>query len=157
MVAGRGSGLSSPFDDMLEQTRKQFEELSGGLAPAPVEIARTERRRPTPAPAARRWSDPVRFLDDRYGDGWRYEVTDRRQEGDEAVVRCKLVIADRDITRTETGRARIDWPGPAVDISGRADGVAFTAHAEAAAPEISLQAAFDTAVTDALSKCAESL
>lgn len=155
MIAGRGSGLSSPFDDMLEQTRKQFEELSGGLAPAPVEIAKTEPRRPTPA--ARRWTDPVRFLDDRYGDGWRYEVTDRRQEGDEAVVRCKLVVADRDITRTGIGRARIDRTGPAEEISGRADGVAFTARAEAAAPEISLQAAYDMAVTDALTKCAELL
>ncbi len=155
MTAGRGSGLSSPFDDMLEQTRKQFEELSGGLAPAPVESARTERRRPTPA--ARRWSDPVRFLDDRYGDGWRYQVTERRQDGDQAVVRCRLVIADSDVTRTGTGRARIERTGAAVEISGRADGVAFTAHAEAAAPEISLQAAFDTALTDALSKCAELL
>ncbi len=157
MTAGRGSGLSSPFDDMLEQTSKQFEELSGGMAPAPAERPRTERRRPTPAPAARRWSDPVRFLDDRYGDGWRYEVTDRRQDGDEAVVRCKLVIADRDITRTGFGRARIDRTGPAEEISGRADGVAFTARAEAVAPEISLQAAYDMAVTDALTKCAESL
>ncbi len=157
MIAGRGSGLSSPFDDMLEQTRKQFEELSGGLAPAPVEIARTERRRPTPVPAARRWSDPVRFLDDRYGDGWRYEVTDRRQDGDQAVVRCRLVIADGDVTRTGTGRARIERTAAAVEISGRADGVAFTAHAAAAAPEISLQAAFDTAVTEALRECAELL
>ncbi len=150
MIAGRGSGLSSPFDDMLEQTRKQFEELSGG---APVEEPIPERRRPT----SRRWTDPVRFLDGRYGDGWRYEVTDRRQDGDQAVVRCKLVIADRDITRTGIGRARIDRTGPAVEISGRADGVAFTARAEATAPEISLQAAFDTALTDALSKCAELL
>ncbi len=151
MIAGRGSGLSSPFDDMLEQTRKQFDELSGGLAP--VVGPSTEPRRPT----ARRWTDPVRFLDDRYGDGWRYEVTDRRQDGGEAVVRCKLVIADRDITRSGIGRARIERTGPAVDISGRADGVAFTAHTAAAAPENSLQAAFDTALTEALSKCAESL
>lgn len=153
MTTGRGSGLSSPFDDMLEQTRRQFDELSGGVAP--VAAPSTEPRRPTPA--ARRWTDPVRFLDERYGDGWRYEVTDRRQDGDEAVVRCKLVIADRDITRTGIGRARIERTGSAVEISGRADGVAFTAHAEAAAPEISLQAAFDAAVTDALRKCAESL
>lgn len=157
MVAGRGSGLSSPFDDMLEQTRKQFEALSGGLAPAPVEMAKTERRRPTPAPAARRWSDPVRFLDDRYGDGWRYQVTDRRREGDEAVVRCTLVIADQDITRTGIGRARIERAGPAHEISGRADGVAFSARAEGVPPEISLQAAYDMAVTEALRKCAESL
>jgi hypothetical protein len=153
MTAGRGSGLSSPFDDMLEQTRKQFDELSGGLAP--VAAPGTERRRPTPA--AHRGTDPVRFLDDRYGDGWRYQVTERRQDGGEAVVHCKLVIADRDITRTGIGRARIERTGPAVEISGRADGVAFTARAEAAAPEISLQAAFDTALTEALSKCAELL
>ena len=149
MIAGRGSGLSSPFDDMLEQTRKQFDELSDGLAPAAAPS--TEPRRPT----ARRWTDPVRFLDDRYGDGWRYQVTDRRQDGGEAVVRCRLVIADRDITRTGIGRARIERTGPAMEISGRADGVAFTAHAEAAAPEKSLQAAFDTAETEALRKCAE--
>ncbi len=148
MIAGRGSGLSSPFDDMLEQTRKQFDELSGGLPPGPAERPKRERRP---------WTDPVRFLDDRYGDGWRYEVTDRRQDGDQAVVRCKLVIADGDVTRTGTGRARIERTGAAVEISGRADGVAFTAHAEAAAPEKSLQAAFDTAETDALRKCAESL
>lgn len=151
MTAGRGSGLSSPFDDMLDETRKQFDELSGG--PAPAAVPRTEPRRPT----AHQATDPVRFLDDRYGEGWRYEVTDRRQDGDQAVVRCRLVIADGDVTRTGTGRARIERTAAPVEISGRADGVAFTAHAAAAAPEKSLQAAFDTAVTEALRKCAELL
>jgi len=155
MNAGRGSGLSSPFDDMLEQTRRQFEALSGGLAPAPAESPRTEPR--PPAATDLRRSDPVRYLDDRYGDGWRYEVTDRRREGDEAVVRCRLVIADRDITRTQYGRARIDRTAGGREISGSAGGIAFRARAEGAPPEISLQAAFDRAVSEALTKCAESL
>lgn len=183
MGAGRPSGLSSPFDDMLEQNRKRFEELSRGLAgaPAPRPGAERDRWRPTPAdagqappirptpaaapaapkPTAIRPTDPIRFLDDRYGKAWRYEVTERRREGDEAVVRCRLVIEDPNVTVTRSGRARIDRAGAAREVSGSADGVAFRLRTDdgspSAAPGDLVDAAFDRAVAHALAKCVETL
>ena len=171
MVSGRRSELSSAFDDLLEQNRKQFEKLSGGIAPAPAkEPARPRpRSRPAPTPSAAappaptldRSSDVVRSLNQRYGDGWRYEITNRRRQGEEVVVRCKLIVEDPGIVRVQSGRARIDRPGDAVEITGSADGVAFAARSEDVSAGNAtgdvVEAAFRKAVENALTKCAEML
>ncbi len=182
MVPGGRSGWSSPFDDMLEQNRKQFEDLYGGVGSEPAKESRSEgpRRRPasatsgsvlprsvqTPsaalaAPTIDRSSGPVRFLNDRYGDGWRYEITKRRQQGDEVIVRCRLIVGDQNIIRIQSGRALIYQFGDAVEFMGSADGVAFTARSEDTsrgnATEDPVEAAFNSAVENALTKCAEML
>ncbi len=159
MASNRRSGLTSPFDDMLDQNRRQFDDLNTRSWP------RQSTARPAPSPAAStaphrapEQTDAVRFLNDRYGERWRYEIADRRREGDEVIVLCKLIIADLDIAKSQFGRARIGQSGAAPAPKGSADGVAFALGPEpsstagiAGDPE---QAAFRQAVDAALTKCA---
>ena len=149
MASRRRSGFSSPFDEMVEKTRKQFDDLSGGMAPrwpgnsgpprrtAPREVERYAPRTaeaPPPSPEQKTAPqlpgpaagfdagsmDPARFLDDRFGGGWRHEITDRRRDGDDVVVQCRLGIDGEVHSRTQMGRARIYAAGPASEIAGSA-------------------------------------
>jgi hypothetical protein len=171
------SRLSSAFNGMLEQNRKQFEALTNGIgardreatrsprsseivAPsAPPRPAERSRDAASAAPAPSR-SNAVRFLDDRYGDGWSYEIAERRREGDEVIVLCKLSIPDQDISKSQFGRARIAAGGGA-GLAGSADGIAFSlgseSEAEVAGAGDPEEAAFQKAVASALAKCAEML
>ncbi len=171
MAGKRGSDFTSPFDDMLEQNRRQFEELYKGPAEAqapnpaalPAPGAQANPAPPTPSPAAASGpparafdpasDDPVRFLDHRYGAGWSYEVTERRREGDEVVVRCRLSIPDHDLSKAEVGRARIDRPDAAPEIAGSADGVSFALGPENGINDAE-EAAYEQALANALAKCA---
>ncbi|MDP6623411.1 MAG: hypothetical protein QF754_14210, partial [Alphaproteobacteria bacterium] len=127
MAAGRSSEFTSPFDDMLDQSRRQFDDLYGGPVakspPSPALEAKPEHNGVAP--------ETTRFLDDRYGDRWRYEVVERRREGDEVIVLCKLSVGDG-TTRAQFGRAQVG--GEASGLSGSAGGVAFTLGTGAAAP-----------------------
>ncbi len=151
MTAGRPSEFTSPFDDMLDQSRRQFDDLYGGpVAKSP----------PSPAPEAKSEHNGVapqttRFLDDRYGDRWRYEVVERRREGDEVIVLCRLTVAEGGPSRTQFGRAQVG--AEASGLSGSAGGVAFTLGTGAAAPGDPEQAAYQRALAAALAKCAELL
>ena len=175
MGSDRRPDLVSPFDDMLEENRRQFEDLSNGMrsrtapgtasevpavlpAPATSTPARPATRArdslPAPRPAS---SDAVRFLNDRYGDGWRYEITDRRREGDEVVVLCKLVIEDQHITKSQFGTSRIDQVGDGEDVKGSAGGIVFSvqsAKPPAAPSGNPVDQAFRRAEAAALANCA---
>ncbi len=171
MAGKRGSDFTSPFDDMLEHNRRQFEELYKGPAesrapnpaPAPAPGARANPAPPTPSPAPAPTppvrdfdpasDDPVRFLDHRYGAGWSYEVTERRREGDQMVVRCRLSIPDHDLSKAEVGRAPIDRPEAAPEIAGSADGVGFSFRPADGADDPE-EAAYEQALANALAKCA---
>lgn len=197
MASRQRSGLSSPFDEMVEKTRKQFDDLSGEMAPrwpgnagappktatAPQEAAPREAERyaprtaapPPPAPAQSTAPqrpgpaagfdagsmDPAKFLDDRFGGLWRHEITDRRRDGDDVVVRCRLGIDGEDSPPTQMGRARIYAAGQASEIAGSADGVAFSFRAGSApsgngAAEAE-EAAYREAERAALARCVEML
>ncbi len=167
MGADKKSGFSSPFDAMLDDNRQAFEALYTGPGSPRRQAAQVAPRTPAAepslsvspiaaAPAAAGPTEAVRFLDDRYGDGWRYEVADRRRDGDEIIVLCKLFIGEQDTAKSQFGRARI---GGAAALVGSADGVRFTigpeperGAADAGDPE---EAAFRRAVDAALAKCAE--
>ena len=169
MAADRKPGFSSPFDAMLDDNRRAFEALSAGTGSSLRQAAPVESRTPIAgprlsvrpvrtAPSAAGKSDAVRFLDDRYGHGWRYEIAERRRDGDEIIVLCKLIIGDQETAKSQFGRARV---GGATAITGRADGVRFTIGAEpergaadAGDPE---EAAFRRAVDAALANCVEML
>ena len=198
MGRDRRSGFASPFDEMLEQTRKEFEKLAGGAGPRrsrerPSEPARGPEpagltapipppNPPAPlprAPAASAASaarpsaaaprgtsgelspETERFLNERLGNGWSYEVTERRREGNEVVARCKLSIADRNLSKTQYGRARVASPGEADStLEGSADGLAFSIETNGAplgGVAQSEDEAFQQAIESALAKCAELL
>ena len=210
MGRDRRSGFASPFDEMLEQTRKEFEKLAGGTGPRHARERRPEASRerepagltapipppnpPAPlprAPAASASSAPgparpsaaaprrasgelspetERFLDERLGNGWSFEVTERRREGDEVVARCKLSLADRNLSKTQYGRARVTptgKPGAAGALEGSADGLAFRIETNGAplgdgggggsGGGASEDEAFQQAIESALAKCAELL
>lgn len=149
--------LSSAFDAMLSETKRELDGLYGGvLSPAP----RDDRPSPRPSLArapAEKSSDAERFLNDRYGDGWRQEILEQKRDGDEVLVLGKLVIDDQDISKTQFGRARIAGGAPSNRATGSAGGIGF---AISAAPgegrpvgEDAETAAYRAAARDALAKC----
>ena len=170
MAADRKSGFAAPFDTMLDDNRRAFEALYAGtdsskpksqpVAPRIPAAKPSSPLSPAPPGAADHGgkSEAVRFLDDRYGDGWRYEIAERRRDGDEIIVLCKLIIGDRETAKSQFGRSRI---GGEPAIAGSADGVRFAIGPEPARgstdagdPE---EAAFRRAVDGALAKCVDML
>jgi hypothetical protein len=117
MAETRRPEVSSIFDDMLAQTRRQFDDLyrgGRGRAGAPAANARPvavpdrdwTSRAAKPTPLLDASSSPaVRRLNERFGSDWRYEIAEQRREGDEAIVLCKLVFGNDGATRTQFGRA----------------------------------------------------
>lgn len=182
------SDLSSPFDEMLNEGRKQLDGLYGGSAipksgedrprrpdaavPPPKRPTATGRPATSYAPPPKRAaldvppapefggapSEAIRFLNDRFGASWRHEITNRVREGDEAVVRCRLIIEDQGISRSQFGRARIGGAGDVTEIKGSAGGVDFITRTGAPLAEASIEkleeAAFHNATEAALAKCA---
>jgi hypothetical protein len=130
---------ASPFDTMLDDARRELDALAG-----------TQQRpasRVSGKPAD--LSEPERFLNDRYGNGWQVEIAERRSEGDEVVVLCRLTVPEHDITRAQFGRARI---GAAEPLGGSSDGVTFSlGKTDAGTGEES--SAYAAAERDALAKC----
>ena len=161
--------MSSAFDDMLEKNWKELDGMysgaAGGSGPAQ---ARSEPRAPSlassgfesqaanQAAAAR---SMVQELNERFGDKWRYEITDRQRDGDEVVVLCKLMLPDQRVTKAQFGLARIGHAGAGSSIQGSAGGVAFSlgANDASALSGDTEDAAYDRAVEDALAKCAAML
>ena len=125
---------------MLEDSQRALESLYQGSPAAPRPVPRAPR------------SEAERFLDDRYGEGWRCEVSERRREGDEVLVLCKLVIPERDILRSQFGRARIG--GGEAPLRGSSAGTAFTLGGDAPALRgDGIEAAYRRAEADGLVKC----
>ena len=111
---------------------------------------------PPPAASA---SPAARLLDERYGDGWRFEVTSRRREKDEAIVVGTLRLPGSGGVRTQFGSARISTGGGSG--SGSAGGVAFSFGGgggggveSGGSPLAAEEAAFERAREDALAGCA---
>lgn len=178
--------LSSSFDRMLEEGRKQLDGLYGDPAVSGDEKDRPRRpdvAEPPPSRAALevqtdaapsvdrprldaaprfggKPSEVRQFLNDRFGNRWRYEIVNRIREDDEAMVRCRLVVEDEGISLSQFGWAPIDGGG-ATEITGSSAGVPFTARAgtppSETSMEASVEAAFRNATDAALSKCAAML
>ncbi len=125
--------LSSVFDDMLAQNKKRFDELyrdershAGKAAAAlkgPFGKQTSAFHSPATAPGAKLdpHSPAARRLRERFGDDWRYEITEQRRVGDEAIVLCKLILGKDSAVRTQFGRANIS-EGP---VNGASGGVRF--------------------------------
>jgi hypothetical protein len=153
--------LASVFDDLLAQSKKRFDDLyrggrphAGAAAAAAAGALGQERRARAPAPAAPapRFdpdSPAARRLKERFGDDWRYEITERQRLGDEAIVLCKLKFGKEGAVRTQFGRAKIS-AGP---VSGASGGVRFRLEGAAAAQDE--RDAFRHAIEAALLNCVE--
>ena len=174
------SRYTSAFDDLLAKNRRELDALyegtdpsragrpSSGSArrePAPTTSAPTraaegtpgESIRPVsaetpaagPSPAA---SPTERLLDERYGDGWRFEVTSRRRERGEVIVVGSLRLPGAGGVRTQFGSARIVAGG---GTAGSAGGIAFSFGGTGGeSPLAAEEAAFERAREDALANCA---
>lgn len=176
MADDKMTGFSSAFDGLMDRTRKRFEEHSAGtfnrvpdrdigsavLPSAPAVIPPTS---PPPVSAQpppkrkRRKSEAVRRLNERFGEGWSYEVTERRREGDELIVLCRVDIPDKEISKTQFGSARVLKPGERFTLRGTVDGVPIGIAVGRGAPVTRdpEESAFRRAVDVALAKCAELL
>ena len=133
MANQQETNLSSVFDGMLTQSKKQFDDLYrgshgglGGLAKSAAAMFGGEKV----APAAQRPSSSVdpkddspaaRRLGERFGNDWHYEIKERHRDGDEAIVLGKLTFGKEGAIRTQFGRAKM--PGAAV--AGASSGVPF--------------------------------
>ena len=177
MSSNRLSGFSSAFDDLLEHSRRELDALSSGsgmpaLSPTPRSsssppAAATESVAPsagTPnaaSPSVPR-SPAERALDDKLGAGWSYEILDRTREGDELVVRCRVTVPSRGVTRTWHGSAPLSGTGGGTaGTSGTSGNVRFTlgtgAGAERYDPLRAERQAERQAIESALTACARLL
>lgn len=188
---------TSPFDELLERSRRELDALyqdaatampgeaggaegsppprsepaapaaeadGGGRAGAPGDpasepsgraaasashppLASSRPRLPSAAPVER-------LLDERYGDGWRFEITSRRREGNEAIVVGALRLPGAGGVRTQFGSAAIAASGGGA--SGSVGGVAFSFREGESPgdPRAVEEAAFERARQDALANCA---
>jgi len=164
MASRDRQSLSSAFDDMLKQTWRELDGLHDGPTGS---SSLTERAAaPSPPPPSPRSrvsrpsggsSDAERFLNDRYGDGWRQEILERKRDGDEVVVLCKLIIEDQDISKTQFGRAHVAGNAPGASVAGTSGGVSFgigEPRDHGRAPGENAEAvAYRAAASDALAKC----
>ena len=168
MADGRDSEFSSPFDAMLEHDRKRLDRLYRGPAgdddrrPAPSEspaaVPPPGRAAPAASRSGRISSDPKRILDERFADRWRHEVVEQRRDGDDMVVRCRLMVASRGIDRTRSGRAPIDSTNVRHETIGSADGVPFSFRTDdVSGGGGAEQDAVARAVEDALAKCVDAI
>jgi len=152
--------FSSVFDDMLEQNKKRFDDLfRGGRSQAGEPAASSAAfaglaGKDTPVTAASSgrpdWDSPItRLLNERFGNDWRYEITEQKRAGDEAIVLCKLFLGKDGAVRTQFGRAKIS-DRPVAGVSG---GVRFKIGREGA--EQDEREAFRRATEAALMNCVE--
>lgn len=146
------TSAASSFDEMLERNRRELDGMYGG-------IAWTDPREAAPPPGAGAASPVVQQLNQRFGDEWRYEITERRRDGDEVVVLCRLTLPERNVTKAQFGLARIGRAGAGAAVRGSAGGVSFTLGAGESGwlAGDSEDAAYERAADDALAKCAAML
>lgn len=124
----RTSSRSSSLTSLPTPPRTSSE--PAGSRPSAVRPSTTARNqsdrsaRTTPAPR----SPAERALDEKLGADWRYEVLERTREGGELVVRCRVTVPSRGISRTWLGSAPVSGAGRggATGMTGTAGNVRFT-------------------------------
>jgi hypothetical protein len=132
MAETRRPEHSSVFDDMLAQTKKQFDDLYRGPRRAGERAASIEPPTATDRDSRARTAKPsgrldassspaVRLMNERFGNDWRYEISEQRREAGEAIVLCRLTFGKDGAVRTQFGRAALS-SGP---VTGASDGVRF--------------------------------
>ncbi len=128
----RQSELSSAFDDMVAQNKRRFDDLNVRRrlhVGAPFVAGKPDveqQARAAVQPLARTEPDTpaIRRLKERFGSDWHYEIAERKRDGEEAIVLCKLRFGKNGVVRTQFGRAKISNP-PILGASGE---VRFQSH-----------------------------
>ena len=152
---------TAAFDDLLAKNRRELEALYEGTGSPRAGRSRAgssvrEPAAAAPAPPARppAASPAEQLLDERYGNGWRFEVTSRRRERDEVIVVGSLRLPlGRGAIRTQFGSARIAASGGGT--AGSAGGTVFSYGGSGGeSPLAAEEAAFERAREDALANCA---
>jgi len=155
------SSATSPFDDLLKQSRESFETLAGSPGPASGSSRKNSFYSQPPSKELSQSPEPSnvrQFLDDRYGDRWRHEILERKQERDQIIVLCKLTIEDEGISKNQFGEATIERDsGGVAQRAGKVNGIPFSFGPSEADDGDGEAAAFQRATESALAKCAESL
>ena len=164
------SRYTSAFDDLLDKNRRELDALYRGAGPSAPSRAPVSPTAPEPAPTSATASvepgptapaatppsaasSAERLLNERYGDGWRFEVTSRRRERDEVIVVGTLRLPASGGMRTQFGSARISAGGGS--SAGSAGGVAFSFGGGSTESPVAMEeAAFERAREDALANCA---
>jgi hypothetical protein len=155
------ANLPSVFDDMLTQNKKQFDDLYRGSHGGIDAVGKTataifggEKMTPAPSPQlpladTEDDSPAARRLRERFGNEWRYEITERHRDGDEAIVLGKLTFGKQSAVRTQFGRAKIS----STPVAGASSGIQFRIGEESGARDE--QDAFRRAAAAALADCVD--
>lgn len=173
MATSDRSRSMAAFDEMLGRNQRELDALYSG----PVSTSRPPTNaetspRPTPPSTTPPYSasrqgrgvdEPdsatVMSLTERYGDKWHYDVIDRRREGNEIIVLCKLSIEDDQISKSQFGSAPIG--GADSTTAASAGGTSFSFGAASGSQETPVDdpedLAYRRAVDAALAKCAAML
>lgn len=160
MVNQPHANLSSAFDDMLTQNKKQFDDLYRGSHGAIGALGETATRtfggetmtpapRPLSSAGIEHDSPAARRLRERFGNDWRYEITERHRDGDEAIVLGKLTFGKESAVRTQFGRGKISR----APVAGASSGIQFRIGEESGARDE--QDAFRRAAEAALANCVD--
>ena len=153
------TSAASSFDEMLERNRRELDGMYGGIAWSGAREAAPPPGAASRAGAASAERPVVRRLNQRFGDKWRYEIAERRRDGDEVVVLCRLTLPERNVTKAQFGLARIGRAGAGAAVRGSAGGVSFSLGAGESGwlAGDGEDAAYERATDDALAKCAAML
>ncbi|MBU56496.1 MAG: hypothetical protein CL392_08210 [Acidiferrobacteraceae bacterium] len=148
MSSGSTRGLLDSFDALIEGNRQQMDELygqSGATPPRSVSQAADVGEELTRFEDLDRQSigegQSAVWLNKNFPDAWRYEIRDRRRQGNEVVVLCRLDLLGHKIHKAQFGSAMI----PATEIGE------YRNEREAES------AAYESAVDDALRQCIQYL
>ena len=148
MSSGSTRGLLDSFDALIEGNRQQMDELygqSGATPPLAVSQAADVGEELTRFEDLDRQSigegQSAVWLNQNFPDAWRYEIRDRRRQGNEVVVLCRLDLLGHKIHKAQFGSAMI----PATEIGE------YRNEREAES------AAYESAVDDALRQCIQYL
>ena len=148
MSSGSTRGLLDSFDALIEGNRQQMDELYGQSDATPP---RSVSQAADVGEELTRFEDLDRqsigegqsavWLNQNFPDAWRYEIRDRRRQGNEVVVLCRLDLLGHKIHKAQFGSAMI----PATEIGE------YRNEREAES------AAYESAVDDALRQCIQYL
>ena len=114
MNSDSSRSLLDSFDALIKSNREQLDELygqSGATSPRSVSAVDEAEGHSTWSKGRDREDigkgQSAAWLDKNFPDAWRYEIRDRRRQGNEVVVLCRLELPGHKIHKTQFGSAVI--------------------------------------------------
>ncbi len=170
-------GETSIFDRMLEENRRQMDEMFEDVTDstgkeketasadedAPAEALPVASSRPARGPHdAGLTQETAQALTNRLGSDWHYEILSEMHDGDQLVVSCKLIVDGKGISAIAKGAAPLGRSvAGGTPVAGRVDDVPFKYFTDGEGarqpPAGARQTALKQAVGEALMKCLETI